>query len=456
MKIEALLAEGDESSLLRYSELESEYRARGGYEINDRLAAELDALGVPEAIFRRPLATLSGGEQTRCLLAGLFAAENCYPLIDEPTNHLDLEGRLRLARYLADKTGFLLVSHDRVFLDAAIDHVVALNPETVDIQRSNYSTWRQSHLTRLAEQARSNALTRKEVARLKQSARDRRAGADARESDKTARGHKTLPSERGGDSGFIGARSARQMKRALAAERRADQAADARRATLADLEKHYPLKFLPPRVPPPLHEPLVRARDLRVGWTRLLFEPITFEVVAGERLALLGPNGCGKSSLLDLLVGMAGLTATGDWRMHGRIRVSRVSQIPRWRSGRLRDRLTESGLDESFFRQVMAALGVRGSLLDGPLERLSQGQQKKIELARSLCEPAHLYLWDEPLNYVDVDARERIEAAILSSGAAFIFVEHDAAFVERLATKRLLLEPCADPESIQRGETECE
>ncbi len=443
-EIDRLLALGDEPALVRYGELENLYRTRGGYEIDVRLAVELSALDMPETLFQRPLGSLSGGEQTRCLLAGLFASTDAYPLIDEPTNHLDLAGRRLLADYLASKPGFLLVSHDRAFLDAAIDHVIALNPDTVDVQRSDYSTWRREHLGRLEDQAHANRLARKEIRRLEDAARSRRAGAEAREADKTAHGRRTLPSERGGDSGFIGARAARQMKRALAAERRADRAADVRRETLIDMEKQYPLRVPEPPTPPPRREPLIRASALSVGWTSGLFEPVSFELRAGERLALLGANGSGKTSLLDLLTGESGLVPAGDWHLHGRVRLSRAWQIPRWRRGLLRTRLADAGLDESFFRQVMAALGVRGEVLDGPLEQLSQGQLKKVELARSLCTPAHVYLWDEPLNYLDVDARERIEAALLAAEAAFIFVEHDAAFVDRLATGRVTLIPARE------------
>ena len=269
----------------------------------------------------------------------------------------------------------------------------------------------------------------------------RRAGADAREADKTAGGKAQLPSERGSDSGYIGARAARQMKRALAAERRADQAVARRRESLVDVEKHYPVAFVRPATPTPQNEPLVRIRDLRLGWDggNWLFNPVSFEVGPSDRLALTGPNGSGKSTLLDLLAGQTGMRTEGSWKVHGRIVVSRAYQIPRWRRGLLRSRLLAAGRVESAFRQLMAALGVRGDVLDKPLEHLSQGQLKKIELARSLSEPAHLYLWDEPLNYLDVDTRERLEPALLASGAAFIFVEHDARFVDAIATEQVVL-----------------
>ncbi len=440
-EIDALLAKGDEPALSRYGELESLYRARGGYELDARLTAEMTALDIDPRLAGRPFVSLSGGEQTRARLAGLFAAEDAFPLIDEPTNHLDLDGRRRLAEYLAAKDGFLLVSHDRAFLDAAVDHVIALNPETVDVQRSDYSTWRGSHLGRLAEQTRANALLRKDIARLETAARSRRAGAAAREADKTAGGKPQLPSERGGDNGFVGARAARQMKRAMAAERRAERAVVQRRESLRDVEKQYSLVIGDPTAAAPVSEPLVRVRNLRLGWDRWLFEPVTFEVRAGERWALTGANGCGKSTLLALIGGSTTARVEGDWKVHGRISVSRALQIPRWRRGSLRRKLAAAGLDEGRFRQFMAALGVRGGVLDQPLEHLSQGQLKKIELARSLSERAHLYLWDEPLNYVDVDARERIEEALLASGSALIFVEHDARFVDSVATGQVSLVP---------------
>jgi lincosamide and streptogramin A transport system ATP-binding/permease protein len=439
-EIARLLDAGDTASIERYGILEEQYRLHGGYGIDARLRAELALLGLEPPLLQRPLRSLSGGEQTRCLLAGLFAADRGYPLIDEPTNHLDRRGREQLAAYLRDKSGFLLVSHDRAFLDDSVDHVIALNPDTVEVQRSDYSSWRAMHRKRLEQQARSNLLLRKDIARLSAAARARRDGAAAREADKTAGGKCLLPSERGGDSGFTGARAARQMKRALAAERRAGQRVAERRASLVDMEKTYPLALAEPDTPAP-GEPLLRLQQLSVIRGRPLFAPLNLELRAGERLALLGPNGCGKSSLLDLLTGRGKFSVQGDWLLHSRIRVSRVFQVPRWRRGDLRGHLQEAGLDETRFRQLMAALGVRGEVLDGSIETLSQGQRKKLELARSLATPAHLYLWDEPLNYLDIDARERLETALMASGAAIVLVEHDARFVERIATRTLAMHP---------------
>lgn len=138
-EMESLLVDGGDMALARYGDLLAAYQEAGGYAIDARIETELAALDIAEELWRRPFSSLSGGEQTRCLLAGLFAQPHGYALIDEPTNHLDGEGRRLLARYLRTKAGFLLVSHDRAFLDTCCDHVVALNPDTVEVQRTSFS-----------------------------------------------------------------------------------------------------------------------------------------------------------------------------------------------------------------------------------------------------------------------------------------------------------------------------
>ncbi len=436
-QINALLDAGDEASLARYGELEASYRNLGGYDVDTRLERELTALGLTPRQWPSPLNTLSGGEQTRCQLAGLFAARG-YPLIDEPTNHLDLDGRQQLAAYLATKAGFLLVSHDRAFVDAATEQLIALNRDTVEHHRLSFTAWRETLRQRLAAQASQNAELRKEIRQLDTAARARRAGAAAREDDKRAGGRTRQPSERGGDTGFIGARAARQMKRALAAEQRAERAAQARRDTLVDVEKDYPLKLPPALTPPTSRSPMVRCRDVTIVRGGPLFEPVTFEIAPGERLALQGPNGCGKSSLLALLAGDP-MDHRGAVTMQPRLKIQRVCQQPRWTQGLLRTKLATAEADEARFRQIMAALGVRGQVLDQPLEHLSQGQLRKVELARAFTQPAHLLLWDEPLNYLDVETRERVAQAMLQTSAGMLFVEHDERFVDAVATRRVRL-----------------
>ncbi len=236
-----LLTDGSEDALDRYGEILEAYEQTGGYVVGASIEAKLSALDIDEQSWDRPFSSLSGGQQTRCLLASLFVADGssstagsshktgsrAFALIDEPTNHLDAQGRRLLADYLSAKAGFLLASHDRAFLDACCDHVVALNRDTIEVERTSFSSWRQRYRQRLARQRAENAALKQGIERLTRVAADRRAGALKRESDKAAHV----------DKGFISNRAKRQMKRALAAECRAENAADARRRTLVDVEK---------------------------------------------------------------------------------------------------------------------------------------------------------------------------------------------------------------------------
>ncbi|MYE10557.1 MAG: ABC-F family ATP-binding cassette domain-containing protein [Gammaproteobacteria bacterium] len=426
-----LLDTGDEVSLARYGTLQTRFQEAGGYEMDANLERELAALGIDSALRSRRFDRLSGGERTRCLLAGLFARQAGFPLIDEPTNHLDRAGREHVAEYLHAKPGFLIVSHDRAFLDGCVDHVIALNPDTVETRRCSFSTWRQAFLERLARQEGANTELRREIGRLEDAAGQRRRGAEKREAEKGAHT----------DKGFIGARAARQMKRAIAVEHRAEKAVEERRQTLVDIERTYPL-----RLPGPSRHrarPLVTAHDLVVVRDKPLFAPISFRVRSGDRLAVVGPNGSGKTSLLEVLR-QAPLAFEGTFTRPARLDIARVSQQPRWTTGFLSDHCAAGGIDESRFRQVTAALGVRGDTLERRLESMSPGQRKKIELARSFLSPADLLLWDEPLNFLDIDAREAIQEVVLQDTPTMVFVEHDAVFVDLVATATLELRPPED------------
>ena len=435
-EMNALLSDGGDEALERYGHLLDAYEESGGYTVDAGLEAELAALGIDEQFWERPFSSLSGGEQTRCLLASLFVSHTAspaadspratgpraFPLIDEPTNHLDAGGRRQLAAYLRAKPGFLLVSHDRAFLDACCDHVVALNRDTVEVERTAFSVWREHFRQRLARQRAKNAALKQDIARLSQVAADRRAGALKRESDIAPHA----------DRGFASRRAKRQMKRALAAERRAESAADERRQTLVDVEKERHLQLPDPgRVA----RVLVVANDL-TAWRgeTPVFAKLSFTIAPGDRVAVIGPNGSGKTSLLEMIE-RAPYRHTGTLSRPGYVKTARTFQHPQWTSGLLRDRLRDAGLDESRFRQIMAVLGVRGRVLDGYIENLSHGQQKKVDLARTFLAEAHLLLWDEPLNFIDIDAREQIEEVLLRDQPTVVFVEHDAAFVERVATQ---------------------
>ncbi len=432
-EMERLLAVGREAALTRYGELQARYEASGGYRIDAAIAREFDAMGLAAELLDRPFASLSGGEQTRALIVALFLDEaasgpGVYPLIDEPTNHLDMAGRTALMGYLAGKRGFLLVSHDRRLLDGTADHVVALNRSDVRQCAGNFTVWRNQMDRELETERRTRERIERSVERLTAAARETRGHAHSRESDKYRTGAL--------DKGFIGARAARQMRRARNVERRIESELEEKRGLLANQEKIRRLDVQTSQA----GGALLVAQNLTVAaGGRTLTREFSLTVSAGERIAIVGANGTGKTCLLDVLSGFTA-PARGILRRPGYVRLARAFQQPLWRQGALRSHLGDAGLDESRFRQLLGVLGVGADACERDLATLSHGQRKKIDLCRTLLAEADLLLWDEPLNYVDLYAREQIEQAVLRDRPTLVFVEHDAEFVARVATRVIRLD----------------
>ncbi len=430
-EMERLTAASDEASLSRYGELLEAFETAGGYDIEARIEAEFAELEMESGLLDRRFDSLSGGERTRALITVLFLQHDSFPLIDEPTNHLDLEGRARLGEYLSRKNGFLLVSHDREVLDLCADHVLSLERDGPRLINGNHADWQLQTERRHEEERRRHARLGKELKSLERSARKRRNWAGAKEREK----------QDADDKGFIGHRAAKQMKRALTIERRGREKAEEKRALLRGVEKERRLKLSVDDQGP---DTLIAASDLSlIIGGKLLCEGLSFTLRRGERLALSGPNGSGKSSLLKAVCGELA-PAAGALHRPARLRLTRAYQDPLWAEGLLRDHLSTEDIDETHFRQILAALGVSGEIFDRPLETFSQGERKKVDLSRSFLDPAQLLVWDEPLNYIDLVSREQIEDLVLAEAPTMIFVEHDRRFVDRVATAGLDLGRRAD------------
>lgn len=389
---------------------------------------ELSLLGM-EAALERPFSSLSGGERTKVLLAALFLNEGAFPLIDEPTNHLDAAARLQVAAYLRRKEGFVLVSHDRCFLDGCVDHILAFNRSGPGVQSGNFSVWFENYQRRQADEQARNQRLQKQIGALRQAAR--------RTADWSARAEKKKIGAGPVDRGYIGHKAAKMMQRAKAIEARRQRAAQEKQGLLQDLETAEPLKLAP--LPWPAR-PLAELREAApVYGGRPVCAPVTFSLHSGERLALDGPNGAGKSSLLRLLAGQ-GPDHTGLVRCASGLVVSVVPQETGGLRGSLAGFCRENGLDESLFKAILRKMDFSRAQFEAGMEDFSEGQKKKVLLARSLCQRAHLYLWDEPLNYIDLFSRMQIEELLEQARPTMVFVEHDAAFRQRLATRVLRLE----------------
>ena len=399
-----------------------------------RLRREMAMLGLDEALLDRPFDSLSGGERTKLQLAAMFTNENDFLLIDEPTNHLDRAGRELVSRYLRSKRGFLLVSHDRAFLDGCVDHILSINPSGIELQRGNFSSWYENKQRRDAYELAQNAQLKKEIGRLKEAARQSSAWADRVESTKIGANSAKAKGEADamGGRAFIGEQSRRMQQRRKNLERRQQNAIEEKSALLKNLETNQPLKLHPLT-----HHArqLALLRDLTICYgSAPVCSGVCFQVEQGERIALCGPNGSGKSSILKLLCGQD-IPHTGTLELASGLVISYVPQDASGLRGSLRDYAARCGIDETLFKTILRKLGFERVQFEKDMSDYSAGQKKKVLLARSMCQSAHLYIWDEPLNYVDVLSRIQIEELLTAFRPTLLFVEHDRMFCDRIATK---------------------
>lgn len=386
------------------------------------LMRELSYLDVNADVLWRPFETLSNGEQTKVLLAALFLNEGHFLLIDEPTNHLDATAREKVSEYLKKKKGFILVSHDRRFLDGCVDHILSLNRANVEVQSGNFSSWIANFERQQEFELAQNTRLRKDISRLQKSAKRSAVWSDRVEASK-----------RGAvDKGYVGHKAAKMMKRSKAIEERKNQAIEQKSALLKNAETVDTLKIQPLEYHTNM---LMSFSDVSVIYDgRQVCKPVTFELQSGERVIIDGKNGSGKSSLLKLLSNYP-IEHTGTVTIGSGLVISYVPQDTSHLKGRLSEFAEKNNLDESLFKAILRKMDFERVQFEKDIKDFSGGQKKKVLIAKSLCERAHLYVWDEPLNFIDVYSRMQIEQLIESFSPTMLLVEHDIAFRDAIATK---------------------
>jgi lincosamide and streptogramin A transport system ATP-binding/permease protein len=388
------------------------------------LMRELSYLDVSADVLWRRFETLSNGEQTKVLLAALFLNENHFLLIDEPTNHLDTNAREKVAAYLKKKKGFILVSHDRRFLDGCVDHILSLNRTTIEVQSGNFSSWMENFQRQQEFETAQNERLKKDIGRLQRAAQRTSVWSDRIEASKYGNGPV--------DRGYLGHKAAKMMKRSKTIEARQQQVIEQKSALLKNAETVDTLKI----------HPLTYHSDLLVSFSDVsviydstkVCEPVFFEIHQGERVVIDGKNGSGKSSLLKLLLNYP-IEHTGTVAIGSGLIISYVPQDTSHLNGNLSKFAEKNNLDESLFKAILRKMDFERVQFGKNMEDFSGGQKKKVLIAKSLCEQAHLYVWDEPLNFIDVYSRMQIEHLIKQFAPTMLLVEHDIAFREAIATK---------------------
>ncbi|MGO4791726.1 Lsa family ABC-F type ribosomal protection protein [Paenibacillus sp. 2KB_20] len=393
-----------------------------------QIVRELNLLKVSEDVLYRPFVSLSSGEQTKVMLAALFIKENRFLLIDEPTNHLDMHARKLVSDYLSKKSGFILVSHDRSFLDHCVDHILSINKTNIEIQKGNFSAWWENKKRQDQFELASDEKLRKDIKRLTDSAR--RTGNWSDQVEKSKNGTRNSGSKV--DKGYIGHKAAKMMKRSKNLEQRQHSAIEEKSKLLKNIESSENLQMFQLDYH---KKQLVQLEDVSISYgSKTVCENLSFTIEKGDRVALSGKNGSGKSSILKLICGEE-MQYTGQFNRDSQLKISYVSQDTSYLQGSLTDYAISSGIDESLFKSILRKLDFSRLQFEKDISTYSGGQKKKVLIAKSLSEHAHLYVWDEPLNFIDVISRMQIEELLLEYAPTLLFVEHDRAFCENVATK---------------------
>ena len=407
-----------------------------------RVTCELSELSESSEILYRPYGTLSPGERTKIMLAILFSMENEFLLIDEPTNHLDKNARECVKSYLTAKKGFILVSHDRDLLDACTDHCLVLNRCSIEVQNGNFSVWWENKKRKDQFAISQNEKHRKEIQKLNQAAEQVSKWADKNERSKI--GYDPIKENDRSIStrSFIGAKTKKMQSRVKQMEKRIEREIEEKEGLLQDIEVPKDLKLFHlthhKNILVHVKEYGLKYRDSH----KQVLKGLSFEIANGDRVVLSGKNGSGKTTMIKRILQKSNIQITsmdiveeGFCDVASGLVVSYVGQETAGLKGNISDYCKEHNLDKSLFLSILRQLDFERDQFLKNIENYSEGQKKKVLLATSLLTPAHLYIWDEPLNYIDIFSRMQIEKLILEYEPTMLFVEHDKKFCEKIATK---------------------
>ncbi|MBW7906922.1 MAG: ABC-F family ATP-binding cassette domain-containing protein [Phycisphaerae bacterium] len=401
-----------EELLRQYDKLDMQFVAAGGYTFEQRLDEILTGLGFSKEQYKLPVAALSGGQKCRAALAQLLLQDSSLLLLDEPTNHLDIDAVAWLEGFLKTQHpgGAAIISHDRYLLDRVADRIVEVEGGRLTSYPGNYSNYVKARelrrLTQQREYEKDQAFIAKE--------RDFIARHIAGQRTNEAKGRRTRLERRIAAGEFTLERPRERARLKLGFD------ADVREGRL-----------------------LLRVRGVSKAYGELrLFDDVSFELRAGQRLGITGPNGTGKSTLLRIIVGEimpdAGAVERAAPLTMGYGAQEAVDLDPA-RSVVQEIMHARPDLTEAAARNVLGRFRFRGDEVFKPTTVLSGGEQSRLRLVKLILGAPELLILDEPTNHLDIDAREALEGALLDYPGAVLTVSHDRYFLDRIVSRVLLM-----------------
>ena len=410
-RIDELTAEmernGGEALLREYDRLSEDFRRFGGYDMDTERNKVANGLDIGADMRARPFALLSGGEKTRVNLARLILEDTDILLLDEPTNHLDLRATQWLEEYLLHFKGTVLaISHDRWFLDKVVQRSIEINDGKAELYSGGYSFYVEERRRRFDEKLKKYEKDQAKIEQLTRAAEQMHLWA------------------------FMG--NDKLHKRAFSMEKRIERLSHSEKPVE---QKKLSVKFRQREFSG--DEVLVTDGLSKSFGGRTLFDALDLSVTGGERIALIGDNGTGKSTLIKLIMGEE--TPDKGYLYKGpAVRTAYLPQIVTFSDDR------RSALDTMLYdcrcqpqegRDRLAAFGFRGEDVLTPVGALSGGERSRLKLCMLMGSDINFLILDEPTNHLDIASREWMEDALSDYEQTLLFVSHDRYFIEKFATR---------------------
>ena len=404
--------ESDPALLRRYDALTAAFESGGGYDVETPLNKVCNGLDISADMRARPFADLSGGEKTRVNLGRLILEDTDILLLDEPTNHLDLHATEWLEEYLSRYKGTVLaISHDRWFLDKVVGRVIELLDGKAEFYAGNYSFYVEEKERRYQEKLRRYEKEQAKIDQLQKAAEQLRVWAYS-----------------GNDKTF---KRAASMEKRIERLRTTDRPEKERRLDVRFGERDF------------RGDEVLLLKGLGKAFgERRLFAGVDALVEGGERIALLGDNGTGKSTLVKIIMGEEEPTE-GKLRLGPTVKIGYLPQIVRFshpERNLVDTMIYDLDCTPQTARNRLAAFHFRGEDVFKSVSVLSGGERSRLRLCMLMDEKINLLILDEPTNHLDVQSREWIEEAVEDYGGALLFVSHDRYFINRFATRIWMLE----------------